>query len=561
MLDMKLTLGKRITAAFALVLVMFAFVTTLGIVRVNEIDRSMSTITETNAVKQRFAINFRGSVHDRSISIRDVVLVEDQRELKEAIEEIRRLETFYRDSETRLETMLGSGKAAQEEIAINARIREIQRKTLPVVESIIQLRNEGKMEDAHEKLLAQARPYFVEWLAVINEFIDYQEAQNQRLTTSARAIAGGFKWMMMVVTLVAIVLGSWVAYLLKRYILRSIGGEPGIAAEVANHIAGGDLSISIETRHSHSILDAVSRMQQGLRKAFEQFVGNAQALVGTSRELGSVSDSMATHAKQASLRTGDAMQAVAHLSQDISVIDSLSNEVTASVDSILRGFMEVSQSVSEVARNSASETELARKAEASAERSSRSIEELAGANVEIGKVLELIQSIAQQTNLLALNATIEAASAGEAGKGFAVVAAEVKQLANQTAEATHHIARQVEAIQVKTQDTLVNIREVTASIDDVTNHSSSNAAAIEQQSILLSQMSSTFEGIARSVRDVAKKVNLSTDHCNVVSVSVSATAEAIQTTSDSAVALKQSSGELDRVANGIFEVVSKFKLS
>ncbi|GAB7191326.1 hypothetical protein NUM3379_20330 [Kineococcus sp. NUM-3379] len=72
---------------------------------------------------------------------------------------------------------------------------------------------------------------------------------------------------------------------------------------------------------------------------------------------------------------------------------------------------------------------------------------LATSSAEIGKVVKVINGIAEQTNLLALNATIEAARAGEAGKGFAVVASEVKELAQETARATGEVGSQVAAIQ------------------------------------------------------------------------------------------------------------------
>ncbi|GAA2541306.1 hypothetical protein GCM10010435_05970 [Winogradskya consettensis] len=88
------------------------------------------------------------------------------------------------------------------------------------------------------------------------------------------------------------------------------------------------------------------------------------------------------------------------------------------------------------------------------------IRRLEAASAEIGKVVELIATIAKQTNLLALNATIEAARAGEAGRGFAVVASEVKDLANETATATNGIGDQVADIREGTHDAVAAIAEM-----------------------------------------------------------------------------------------------------
>ncbi len=107
----------------------------------------------------------------------------------------------------------------------------------------------------------------------------------------------------------------------------------------------------------------------------------------------------------------------------------------------------------------------------------------------IGDVVELINNIAGQTNLLALNATIEAARAGEAGRGFAVVASEVKALAEQTAKATGEIGQQINGIQSATQDSVNAIKEISGTIERLSEISSAIAAAVEEQGAATQEIS------------------------------------------------------------------------
>ena len=114
---------------------------------------------------------------------------------------------------------------------------------------------------------------------------------------------------------------------------------------------------------------------------------------------------------------------------------------------------------------------------ASAER----MKKLDQSSTKIGEVVELITKIAQQTNLLALNATIEAARARDAGKGFAVVANEVKDLANETSDATSDIAAQVEAIRADAQSAIAGMSEITDIMSTLDGYQRAISDAVEEQ--------------------------------------------------------------------------------
>ena len=134
------------------------------------------------------------------------------------------------------------------------------------------------------------------------------------------------------------------------------------------------------------------------------------------------------------------------------------------------------------------------------------VSELSKAAARIGDVVELINTIAGQTNLLALNATIEAARAGEAGRGFAVVASEVKALAEQTAKATGEIGQQITGIQAATQESVNAIKEISGTIEKLSEISSTIAAAVEEQGAATQEISRNVQQAAQGTQQVSLNI-------------------------------------------------------
>ncbi len=149
---------------------------------------------------------------------------------------------------------------------------------------------------------------------------------------------------------------------------------------------------------------------------------------------------------------------------------------------------EMTSAISEIAENINRTASLAQNTEANASDASRMVGDLNTSSETIGRVVEVIQRLAEQTNMLALNATIEAARAGDAGRGFAVVANEVKMLASQTGEATNDISSSIESIQSEVASVVREIEGIVETIAEVSEKTTTVAAAVEEQSYLMSDI-------------------------------------------------------------------------
>ncbi|WP_439375576.1 methyl-accepting chemotaxis protein [Bradyrhizobium sp. PMVTL-01] len=183
-----------------------------------------------------------------------------------------------------------------------------------------------------------------------------------------------------------------------------------------------------------------------------------------------------------------------------------SNEASANVQSVASATEELTSSVNEISRQVQESARIAGDAVEQACRTNERVSELSQAAGRIGDVVELIDSIASQTNLLALNATIEAARAGDTGRGFAVVASEVKALAQQTAKATEEIRQQITSVQSATQESVGAIREITGTIEKLSEISSTIAAAVEEQGAATQEIARNVQQAANGTQQVSANV-------------------------------------------------------
>jgi methyl-accepting chemotaxis protein len=197
----------------------------------------------------------------------------------------------------------------------------------------------------------------------------------------------------------------------------------------------------------------------------------------------------------------------AERSQELTVlVAAASEEASTNVQSVASATEELSSSVNEISRQVQESARMANEAVDQARRTNERVSALSAAAARIGDVVELINTIAAQSYLLALNATIEAARAGEAGRGFAVVASEVKALAEQTSKATGEIGQQIAGIQGATGESVAAIKEISATIEKLSQIASTVAAAVEEQGAATQEISRNVQQAAHGTQQVSSNI-------------------------------------------------------
>ena len=229
---------------------------------------------------------------------------------------------------------------------------------------------------------------------------------------------------------------------------------------------------ALETQAAQARQDGETQRRQAMHALAEQFetaVGGIVEMVSSA-----ATEMQATAAQLTSSAQDSSAQAVA--------VSAAAEEAGTNVTSVAGSAEELGASVREISRQVEHSLEKARSAVTEADATSVIVAELSEAAGRINGIVDMISGIASQTNLLALNATIESARAGEAGKGFAVVASEVKMLASQTTKATADIGAQITAIRETTERAVQAIANISGTVRDINEASSTIAVAVEQQS-------------------------------------------------------------------------------
>lgn len=364
---------------------------------------------------------------------------------------------------------------------------------------------------------------------------------------------------MISITLLGIVIFATIILLLLKKMIAPLTKM----GTVLTDISAGNLTKRFEIKSNDEIgimATQFNRFLDILHKSIADIVDYAKTLASSAKQLSDTSRQISLNSEKTASQSVTATSETSLASSNINNISSSAEQMSSSANTVAAAMEQMQASLTEVAKNCQKELQIADEASKHASTNKETMDHLGTAAKSIGKVIEIINDIADQINLLALNATIEAASAGSAGKGFAVVANEVKELAKQTAHATHDIEVHIAEMQNNTESAIKAIDLVAGIIDEVNSISHTIVSAVEEQNFTVNEISKNVNDVSLVTREVAKNVTESANGLNEVTRIMSEVNGLATDTHHGVELVKTSANELSDLSNQLKSLLNKFTI-
>jgi len=517
----KASLRAKMTLGFGVLILALAANSLVGYLSVAKLATTTDTF-ELSVEKGKLALLMQGAIEQQRAGARGFLLGSNN------LSDFEAGRRAFQDAAEKVPSMLKTETGRK----LFANVMQASDEYNRLLDREIQLQKAGKTKEASSLCVSPEANQIRQTVnAALEALVRRQEDNRTTALDEQHKAEAMTRILLAVFASVGLICGVAVATFVPRSLTRSISSMISVIDEVANNnLSVGDLSVTSQDELGRAST-GLNSMKNSLRNLIQSIARTAEHLASASEE---ISSSATQQAQGAETEKGQAAQVAVAMQQMSATVHEVSENSNRAAQASHQAAETAREGGTIVEESLAKMRAIAESVSATAQK----VEELGKSSDQIGRIIGVIDDIADQTNLLALNAAIEAARAGEQGRGFAVVADEVRKLAERTTSATKEVAQMVQSIQSETRtavaamhdgteqvqagvqttaragDSLKHIIQMSEQVGEMITHI---ATAATEQSSATEQVNQNVEQITRLVSESAIGAQQSAKACQDLS--------------------------------------------
>lgn len=573
---MKMTIRKRLLVSFGIIIALVIGLGSYSYYSIRKLNNNTKEITNVwfNGLNLSKAIDT--ATADYRIKELRYIVTEDKKEKEEVNKMLRSIKSnIYK---LIVEYMKTAVVDKDKELASNVKIQldkyfQISEKNL---NEELELSNKGSVNI----MLGESLSQFDKLKSNIQELVNFNIENTNKAALESQNIYRSNRIILVIVIFIIVILSGVVAVYISGNISKRLVFLTGVVDKTANFDLVYDIEAAniIEKFKGNDEITTITKSIISMRLELRNLVGHIK---NNSGKVSTNSDNLSTVMGQNTEAVEGVAKAAEELAQgatDLAInvqsgaerLEDLSNQINNMVNgsNVMKGYVdETSKANKEVMENIIKLKEVAKSNNEVLDNISSQVNILNNKSESIGKITEVIKSIADEINLLSLNAAIEAARAGEQGKGFAVVADEIRKLASETAVSIKEINEIVGEVKNEVNSTKSKVAEAGVVIEQTNEVSKGTEKAFEDISNATSQIVIQIDNLIGNINEIDKnKTEVMANISGIAAISeeYASTTEEVSASMEEQFAnseqVFQSANELKKISIELQELVFKFRV-